>query len=47
MTAPKGYVKRTPITIASADMLRILIKTSSQEVKLKALAELERRGESA
>lgn len=43
MTPPKGYVIRTPYTMATTEMLRILVKTGTKNVREKAESELRRR----
>ena len=43
MTPPKQYVRRDSFTRASNEMLRMLMRTSSPEVKDKAHAEILRR----
>lgn len=46
MTPPRTYVKKTPFTRASTDMLRFMVRThESERVRQNALAELQRRGE--
>ena len=45
MSAPKGYVCRNNFNLASTEMLKLLLKTSTSEyVKTEARAELRRRG---
>lgn len=46
MTPPKQYVRRDSFTRASKEMLRMLMRTSTPEVKDKAHAEIIRRRES-
>lgn len=43
MTPPKQYIRRDSFTRASDQMLRMLVKTSTPEVRDRAREEIERR----